>query len=112
MPDGSLDRVATPPWIAALVPEITAFARAHPGVQVEDKQISVSLHYRGAPDKAVAVREFVDACAAQLGREAVVQLGKMVGRAAAAGRDKGTAIEAFMARHLSRAAARCSSATT
>jgi trehalose 6-phosphate phosphatase len=42
------------------------------------------------------VREFVDACAAQLGREAVVQLGKMVVELRPAGRDKGTAIAAFM----------------
>ena len=97
LPDGTLERTATPPWIAGLVPEMARFARAHPGVHLEDKLLSLSLHYRGAPEAAVAVRQFIDACAAQLDREAAVQLGKMVVELRPAGRDKGTAIAAFMA---------------
>jgi trehalose 6-phosphate phosphatase len=95
-PDGSIERSAAPRWVADLVPEIEAFARLHPGVRVENKKLSIAVHYRTAPEAETAVRQFVDACAAALEHQAVVQLGKMVVEIRPAGRDKGAAIAAFM----------------
>ncbi len=94
--DGTLERSATPRWVARLAPEIAAFARQHPGVRVEDKKLSIAVHYRAAPEAETAVRQFVDACAAALDHKAVVQLGKMVVEIRPAGRDKGAAIVTFM----------------
>jgi trehalose 6-phosphate phosphatase len=95
-PDGTLDRLAPPAWIARLRPEMAAFARAHPGVLLEEKPLSLALHYRAVPAEAVAVRAFVDACATQLGEAAIAQRGKMVVELRPAGHDKGSAIDAFM----------------
>jgi trehalose 6-phosphate phosphatase len=95
-PDGSIERIAPPRWLARLLPEIDAFARAWPGVLVEKKRLSVSVHYRGAPEAAVAVDDFIAARAAALGGRAAVQRGKMVVELRPTGHDKGTAIEAFM----------------
>ncbi len=94
--DGTIERSAAPRWIGRLAPELDAFARRHPGVRVENKQLSIAVHYRAAPEAATAVRQFVDACAAALEHQATVQLGKMVVEIRPAGRDKGAAIEAFM----------------
>ncbi len=96
LPDRSIERIAAPRWISRLAAEIEAFARVHSGVLVENKKLSFAVHYRGAPDKAEAVRQFLDACAAQLEHQAVVQLGKMVVELRPAGGDKGAAIAAFM----------------
>jgi len=95
-PDGSIERMRKPRWLARLMPEIDAFARTRPELLVEKKRLSVAIHYRGAPAAAAAVRDFVDRCAAAVGTRAAVQHGKMVAELRPAGRDKGTAIEAFM----------------
>jgi trehalose 6-phosphate phosphatase len=94
--DGSIERTRPPRWLARLLPEIDEFARTRPGLLVEKKRLSVAMHYRAAPAAATAVRAFFDRCAAAVGARAAVQHGKMVAELRPAGRDKGTAIEAFM----------------
>lgn len=93
---GSIKRMVAAPWMGRVAADIEAFARAHPGTLVENKGLSVAVHYRAVPEAATAVRQFVDACAAALGDAAVVQLGKMVVELRPAGSDKGSAIESFM----------------
>lgn len=94
--DGTIERAAAPGWVAEVAPEIELFAARHPGLRVENKRLTIAVHYRGAPELADQVRHFIDACAAGLDHSAHVQLGKMVVELRPAGRDKGAAIEAFM----------------
>jgi trehalose 6-phosphate phosphatase len=73
--------------------EIAAFARARPGVRVEDKGVGLALHWREAPEAGAAAHALMAALhdAAQ-GRLALVE-GKMVAELVPAGRDKGWAVE-------------------
>lgn len=44
--------------------DLAAFLRGHPGATLEDKGVSLALHYRAAPALGPACRRAVDACAA------------------------------------------------
>jgi trehalose 6-phosphate phosphatase len=77
--------------------EIRAFAAKHEGLVFEDKGASVALHYRLAPQLAGAVHATVRRAAEHLGEGVEVQSGKMVEELKPSGRDKGIAIEEFMA---------------
>lgn len=77
--------------------ELSEFAARHPGILLEDKGLSLALHYRLAPTLAEPAREAVNRALAALGREFEMQSGKLVFEIKPGGRDKGTAIEAFMA---------------
>jgi trehalose 6-phosphate phosphatase len=81
------------PAAAALV----AFAVRHPGVLVEDKGLSVAVHYRRRPALREAVAAAVSRVAASLGENWVVQSGRLVYEIRPDGRDKGSAIAEFMA---------------
>lgn len=71
--------------------------RAHPGLLLEEKGASLALHYRGAPALAgLAEREMRQAVVA-LGDDFELQAGKFVFEAKPSGKDKGTAIDEFMA---------------
>jgi trehalose 6-phosphate phosphatase len=94
---GRLHRVSGPsPALEVVRAEFAAFAATHPGVLIEDKGVSVALHFRKAPraaDAAVALGRDI----AQRFREALVlQPGKMVIELRMPGADKGLAIAAFM----------------
>lgn len=91
--------VAAPKPTATLDPvreAFSAFAADHPGTQVEDKGLSVALHYRGAPSSAVAADELASRVVAAGEGKLKVQRGKMVVELLPAGTDKGTAIAALM----------------
>lgn len=69
----------------------------HPGLLLEDKGASLALHYRGAPSLAgLAEREMRQAVVA-LGDDFELQAGKFVFEARPSGKDKGSAIDEFMA---------------
>lgn len=93
------DRLHRPrplPGLDTLRRDLAAFAAHHPGVVVEDKGLSLALHYRLAP----ACEEECQALAAALAATTPgFQLapGKMVFELRPAGADKGTAIAAFLA---------------
>jgi len=71
--------------------------REHPGLLLEEKGASLALHYRNAPDAAgLALRE-TRRVLAGLGDEFELQAGKFVFEVKPSGKDKGTAIAAFMA---------------
>jgi len=71
-------------------------ARMHPGLEFEDKGASLALHYRRAPRHAALARRAVQAVHGALGSRFVVTTGKCVVELTPAGRNKGSAIAAFM----------------
>lgn len=87
---------AAPPDLRDAVRAATELARAHPGVFLEHKSMSVALHYRGAPQFA---QTCIDALAATVERRPDLELlrGKCVVEIRRAGVDKGRAIAALMA---------------
>jgi trehalose 6-phosphate phosphatase len=76
--------------------ELQREADADPRLLVEDKGVSVALHYRRAPDREPWARSRVSALASQLGPDYQVQWGSAVAEVRATGFDKGTAIRALM----------------
>jgi trehalose 6-phosphate phosphatase len=94
---GTVHRYAQPtPLLAACRDRLAAFAREHPGVLIEDKQLTVAAHYRLAP----AVEPQLEALVARLAMDSAgaltVQRGKRIFELLPAGKDKGTAIAEFM----------------
>lgn len=75
-----------------LVDEVTR----HRGLLLEDKGLSLALHYRQAPRLASYAHRLVHRLQATLGEEYVIQSGKRVVELKPAGRDKGAAILEFM----------------
>ena len=75
---------------------LMAFAGAYDGLALEDKGLTLALHYRQAPDRQQEARRAVDlAVAAHPGFR--VMAGKMVFEVEPAGYDKGKAVVDFMA---------------
>lgn len=72
-----------------------ALARAQPDLLVEEKGLSVALHYRASPAACEAVREV--ARRLEAATNLILQEGDMVAELRTAGADKGHAVEAFMA---------------
>lgn len=94
----ALGRVtSTPPHpgLVAAVRVLRDFAATHAGLIVEDKGLSVALHYRQAPDLAPRVRIQTEWLAAETGL--VLQPGDQVMELRTPGPRKGEAIAAFMA---------------
>jgi trehalose 6-phosphate phosphatase len=77
--------------------QLGEFAARHAGLLLEDKGCSLALHFRLAPQLAGAAREAVAEALATLGAGFEIQDGKMVFELKPGGRDKGKAIEEFMA---------------
>jgi trehalose 6-phosphate phosphatase len=92
--DGTLDRASASPAVRAAVAAFDDFARARPGVIVEDKGVSAGLHFRGAPAEAEAATQLAHALAGKTGL--VLQPGDLVLELKTPGTDKGTALAAFM----------------
>lgn len=69
----------------------------HPGLLLEDKGITLALHYRAAPHLAAYVHRLMEALAASGGVALEVQRGKCVVELKPAGFDKGTAVSAYLA---------------
>ena len=77
--------------------QLGEFAAGHAGLLLEDKGHSLALHYRLAPELAAAAREAVTQALAALGPAFELQSGKLVYEIKPGGRDKGTAIQEFLA---------------
>jgi len=97
---GATGVVSRPPaptaGLAVIKTALDDFAGAHPGVIVEDKALSVALHYRRAPAAEQAARRLVRQLIAQSDDDLRVQEGKMVLEIKPAGPDKGDVIRNFM----------------
>lgn len=69
----------------------------HAGLLLEDKGLTLALHYRKAPGLASHLHRFVDRLMSAQGKGLCVQKGKRVLEIKPAGFDKGTAVGEFMA---------------
>lgn len=75
--------------------ELAALVTLYPRILLEDKGLSLALHFRMAPDMAAVAGAAAEAVAVRHGL--VLQPGKMVFEVRAPGPDKGAALAAFMA---------------
>jgi trehalose 6-phosphate phosphatase len=76
--------------------KLDRFASAHAGVLLEDKGLTLALHYRKAPELENAAKALAQAVAAASGGALVLLEGKKVLELKPPGGDKGEAIAAFM----------------
>jgi trehalose 6-phosphate phosphatase len=75
---------------------LTSIAARYPELLLEDKGLSLALHYRAAPQLEASMHAALRAIETELGSEYVVQPGKLVVELKPAGSDKGVAIAEFM----------------
>ena len=73
-----------------------AVVARHPQLLLEDKRLSLALHYRRAPHLAALAHRTMHKAQGLLGDQYSVHRGKRVVELTPAGRDKGLAIRAFM----------------
>jgi trehalose 6-phosphate phosphatase len=91
-----LQRQATPPAsMSAVVADAAALCRRHAGALVEDKGVSIALHWRNAPTAELPLRAFAEDALARLPGYRL-QPGHCVIELLPAGRDKGSAIAALL----------------
>lgn len=76
--------------------ELGHFAESHEGVLLEDKGLTLALHYRNAPQVHDEARQLVSEVVASSDGALVLLEGKMVLEIKPPGADKGHAITAFM----------------
>jgi trehalose 6-phosphate phosphatase len=94
----SVERAAPDPAIFERArARLAAFADATAGVLLEDKGLTLALHYRNAPAAAAAAIALAEAAVAESDGALVLLRGKMVCELKPPGVDKGRAIAAFMA---------------
>jgi len=86
-PSGDLDRVRE---------RLADVAARHRGLLLEDKGLSLALHYRRAPRLGGFAHRLARSALASLGRAYCVQAGKRVVELKPAGKDKGAAVLEFM----------------
>ncbi len=92
-------------WLHATPPQAKQTIRAalapvlerHTGLFLEDKGLTLALHYRQAPELASDLIQLVGRLVAQAGEGLVVQEGKYVVEVKPTGVDKGTAIAEYLA---------------
>jgi trehalose 6-phosphate phosphatase len=94
LPDGAVVAFQASPKLPEAARTLETLARGRRGLIVEDKGVSVALHYRQAPEAEGAVRETTGSIARTTGL--VVQDGAMVSELRTAGPHKGDALRAFM----------------
>lgn len=82
--------------LAAARARITTEAARRSGLWLEDKGLSLALHYRRAPQLAALAHRVMAECQAALGAAFCIQAGKRVVELKPAGRDKGVAVREFM----------------
>ena len=75
---------------------LRSIVERHPKLLLEDKGLSLALHYRRAPQLASLAHRMVHKAQALLGDQYAVHRGKRVVELTPAGKDKGLAIRAFM----------------
>lgn len=96
-PDGHLHRCDNGTGDVAVARErLQAFAATNVNVHLEDKGLSLALHYRRAPEQAATCERMIHDLAAASSGRLEVQAGKMVFELKPVGGDKGDAVLAFM----------------
>lgn len=94
-PDGSLISPPPDPGLDRAREILRSLTKARSGLLLEDKGLSLAVHYRGAPGAGDAVREAVERLAVEEGLSR--QDGDMVTELRTAGPNKGDAMRAFLA---------------
>ena len=92
--DGVIEQSSPDPALGAARERLQALCAAHPGLTLEDKDLSLGVHYRQAPELAATVHAAAEAVCA--GTALKLQLGQMVDEVRTPGPDKGGAVRAFM----------------
>lgn len=82
--------------IASVRPRVTAWTAQWPPLLLEDKGLSLAVHYRKAPTLGKAVHRFLQELADTAEHDLHLQPGKMVCELRPSGRNKGTAIREFL----------------
>jgi len=95
--DGRVIRPAPSPAVEPARAAMQGFAADHDGVILEDKGLSVALHFRRAPDAGPAALALADDIAARGGGALIIQHGKMMVELRPPNGDKGSVIADFMA---------------
>jgi trehalose 6-phosphate phosphatase len=94
---GVIERHAFPTqqleWARA---QLAAAAAGKPGLLVEDKGLSLALHYRRAPQLAGFAHRVTRSLQRHIGAQFCIQTGKRVVEMKPAGKDKGMAVVEFM----------------
>lgn len=83
--------------LEAQAASLRELVRAHPALLLEEKGASLALHFRGDPAAAALVEREARRCVVALGDDFELQAGKFVFEVKPSGKDKGTAIDEFMA---------------
>jgi trehalose 6-phosphate phosphatase len=94
--DGTVLRNDPSDTLASLKAPLATLAETYEGVLLEDKGLTLAVHYRLAPDRGPFVRETVGALVAPLAAELRVLDGNMVVEIKPRSADKGKAVAAFM----------------
>ena len=76
---------------------LAAAVAMHPGLWLEDKGLSLALHYRRVPRLGAVAHRLARAALEPLGEGYCLQTGKAVVELKPAGKDKGVAVREFMA---------------
>ena len=76
--------------------QVHEWGRVHPGLLIEDKGLSIALHYRSAPELEQVLDLLARQAAGETNGTFQVQPGKMVVEIKPSGRDKGRAIEEYL----------------
>ncbi len=96
-PSGEVSRFSLPlPAFGVARTRLREVVQRHPSLLLEDKGLSLALHYRRAPALASYAHRVMRQVGREAGTEFCVQRGKRVVELKLAGRDKGTAIRTFL----------------
>jgi trehalose 6-phosphate phosphatase len=94
---GRLWMHAAPPTAKCAIKEALApVLQRHPGLLLEDKGLTLALHYRLAPHLASYAHRLMGRLAEDAGAGLEVQLGKRVAEVKPSGIDKGTAVSEYL----------------
>jgi trehalose 6-phosphate phosphatase len=95
--DGAVERAPVNGLLDEVRRRLGGFATANPGVRIEDKLLTLAVHYRAVPRAAGACRRVADEAVRQTGGALHILEGKMVFEIKPTSIDKGAAIAAFLA---------------
>jgi len=95
-PAGKVDRGKARPLPSALRRRLATIAAAGPGIILEDKEYSLAIHYRLAPEKEQVIREAIIGICEEQKTAVEILPGKAVFEIKSAGFDKGTAVRRLM----------------
>ncbi len=92
---GRIENTGSREDLNGVLSDLAGFVNERPGLLLEDKGLTIALHYRALPELEEDVRDVIVRCLSGRGGFAVLH-GKMVFEIKPEGADKGTAINAFM----------------